>query len=433
VLEKQERMSRATACVLAVAMIVLPGCDGGGPAAQSPAQNSTTLPAAVAKAQADNTHVSPDIVTADNGFGLSVLQALQAKQGPVNLAISPLSLSMALQVLYFGSSGTTQDAMTQTLQLGSLTKQQVNDANAALQASLINPDPQVQLKIANSLWMHQDQNAILPAFTQMDEEFYGATIGDLAGAPDNVNAWVSQQTDGLIPTILPPGNYAGVAAVIVNAVYFKGQWTSAFDPNSTHSAPFTLTDGTTVPVNMMAQSAMLAYLRGAGFQMVRLPYGQGRMSMLIVLPDAGTRLADFLAGLTLDSLDTWIGQMQTEYGDVALPKFGIETANEMAPFLSILGMQVAFTCPQSNRSALAADFSALSPDLACVRSVFHKARIEVDEMGTVAAAATGITVVITTVQQPQFTINMDHPFLYAIRDDDTGELLFVGTLMDPSK
>jgi hypothetical protein len=103
VLQKQARMSRGTAWVFAVAMSVLAGCDGSGPAAQSPVQDSATLPAAVAKAQSDNTRVSPDIVTADSEFGLSVLQVLQAKQGPVNLAISPLSLSMALQILYFGS------------------------------------------------------------------------------------------------------------------------------------------------------------------------------------------------------------------------------------------------------------------------------------------------------------------------------------------
>ena len=429
----QEWRSWGAARGLVLAMMVLAGCDGGASTTQSPTQNSTLMPAAVAQAKADNTPVSPQIVTSDNEFGLSVLQALQSTQGHVNLFISPLSLSMALQVVYFGASGTTQDAMAQTLQLGSSTKQQVNDGNAALQASLIDADPQVQLQIANSLWIHQSQDAVLPAFTQMDQNYYGATVGDLAGAPDNVNAWVAQQTDGLIPTILPPGNYSQSTAIIVNAVYFKGQWAAAFDPNGTVAAPFTLSDGTTVSVSMMNQTATFAYFRGSDFQMVRLPYGQGRMSMLIVLPDAGQQLTDFLAGLTLTALDTSIGQMQSEYGAVALPKFEIASNNQMAPTLTGLGMGVAFKCPDPIRSALTADFSALTPAPVCLQGVFHNAWIQVDETGTVAAAATAAPVGITAVEAPEFTITLDHPFLYAIRDDDTGELLFIGTLMDPSK
>src|SRR5882724_10605096 len=110
--------------------------------------------------------------------------------------------------------------MTQTLQLGPLTKQQMNEANAALQAALIGADPQVELKIANSLWVHLNRAAVLPSFTQMDQDYYGAMIGDLAGAPDNVNAWAADQTNGLITDILSPDDYSTVTAVIANAVYF---------------------------------------------------------------------------------------------------------------------------------------------------------------------------------------------------------------------
>ena len=433
-LQMQGSRSRGAAPALVLAMVVLAGCDGGAATTQSPTQNPASVPAAITQAKADNTPVSPQIVTADNEFGWSVLQALQAKRGPVNLFISPLSLSMALQVVYFGAAGTTQDAMAQTLQLGSWTKQQVNDANAALQASFIDADPQVQLQIANSLWIHQSQSAVLPAFTQMDQDYYGATIGDLAGAPQNVNAWVAQQTDGLIPAVLPPEptDYSKVTAIIVNAVYFKGQWTTAFDPKGTQAAPFTLSDGTTVSVSMMNQTATFAYFRGADFQMVRLPYGQGRMSMLIVLPDAGQQLTDFLSHLTLTALDTSISQMQSDSGAVALPKFDISSSNQMGPTLTGLGMGVALTCPDPIRSALTADFSDLTPDPVCVDSVLHDARIQVDETGTVAAAVTTVPIGITTVQGPEFSIVLDHPFLYAIRDDSTGELLFIGTLLNPS-
>ena len=217
-----------------------------------------------------------------------------------------------------------------------------------------------------------------------------------------------------------------MTALIANAIYFKGQWTSRFDPNATVSAPFVLSDGTTVSVNMMAQTATVAYLHGTDFQMVRLPYGSGRMSMLIVLPDAGEALTDFLAHVTLDALNASISQMQKEYGAVALPKFTVTYSNEMAPILKTLGMAVALECP-------GADFSALTTVPVCIDSVLHAARIEVDETGTVAAAVTTVGTIITAIQAPQFNLTLDHPFLYAIRDDETGELLFIGTLLDPTK
>jgi serine protease inhibitor len=403
---------RSIASVILVAAAELTACGGsgagGGHTVNDPTSLPASLPAAVAKAKADNTEVSPAIVVADNAFGLSILRSLQSQHASSNIAISPLSLSLALQILYNGAAGDTQSAMTQTLQLGSLTKQQVNDANAALQAALIGADPQV------------------------DQNYYGATIGDLAGAPDNVNAWVANETKGLIPHILGPKDYSTVTAVIANAAYFKGQWTATFDPNNTHSAPFTLSDGTSTSVRMMQQSGTFAYLRGLNFQMVRLPYGQGRMSMLILLPDPGISLGTFLASLTADGLDTSVGQMQDAYGSVALPKFTAQSNSELEPVLRALGMGVAFNCPEVVGAGPLADFSAVTSERVCVTSVAHNAWVQVDEMGTVAAAATTVTVGTTSVPQQQFAMTMDHPFVYAIRDDDMGALLFVGTLLDPT-
>jgi serine protease inhibitor len=431
--QMRERMTRSAARALMMATAALTGCGGNGSASKSPEQNAPPLPLAVARARSDNTEVNSDIVTADNEFGLSVLKTLQAQQGRINIAISPLSLSIALQILYNGAAGSTQDAIAQTLQLGNLTRQQVNDANAALQASLVNPDPMVELKVANSLWLHLDDDGVLPTFTQMDQNYYGAMIGDLAGAPGNVNAWVSKETNGLIPDILPPGDYSNVSAVLANAVYFKGQWTSTFDPNSTRPAPFTLSDGTSASVKMMYQSGTFAFLQGDNFQMVRLPYGQGRMSMLILLPDSTRSLESFLADITVDMLNTMVGQMKSEFGDVTMPAFKVVSNNDMQMVLEALGMAVAFDCSSPADSPQHANFSALTSNHVCVENVSHNAWIQVDEMGTIAAAATTVNVGITAAPQRQFAITMDHPFLYAIRDDDTGELLFIGTLMDPSK
>jgi serine protease inhibitor len=409
----------------------LGGCGGGSmdgssmspnpPPSAPPSGPSTTAPPAVMQAQQDNTPVDPAIVTADNTFGVNLFQNLYSAT-PGNVAIAPISVAMALQIVYNGAGGATQQGMAQTLQLGSLSTQDLNNDNAALQGSLMNPDPQVNLTIANSLWMHLDTNPLPAAFTQMDQTYYGATVGDLAGAPDNVNSWVSTATNGLISSILPPGNYASVVAVIANVIYFKGQWSTGFDPSQTAPAPFTLMDGTQVSVSMMHQSATYGYLQGANFQAVRIPYGAGRFSMLAVMPNTGTNFNSFVAGLTPAMLNTWEGQLQTGMGNLSMPKFTATWGASLVQPLTALGMQAAF-CPS-------ASFPGLGT--VCIQDVEHKTVVEVDESGTVAAGATTVTIIPTAVEAPSFTLALDQPFLYAIRDDMTGELLFIGTMTNPS-
>ncbi|HXP26419.1 MAG TPA: serpin family protein [Steroidobacteraceae bacterium] len=407
------------------------GCVGGSmdgssmspnpPPSAPPSGPSTTAPPAVMQAQQDNTPVDPAIVTADNTFGVNLFQNLYSGT-PGNVAIAPISVAMALQIVYNGAGGATQQGMAQTLQLGSLSTTDLNNDNAALQGSLMNPDPQVNLTIANSLWMHLDTNPLPAAFTQMDQTYYGATVGDLAGAPDNVNSWVNTATNGLISSILPPGNYASVVAVIANVIYFKGQWSTGFDASQTAAAPFTLMDGTQVSVPMMHQSATYGYLQGANFQAVRIPYGAGRFSMLAVMPNAGTNFNSFVAGLTPAMLNTWEGQLQTVMGNLSMPKFTATWGASLVQPLTALGMQAAF-CPS-------ASFPGLGT--VCIQDVEHKTVVEVDESGTVAAGATTVTIIPTAVEAPSFTLALDQPFLYAIRDDMTGELLFIGTMTNPS-
>jgi serine protease inhibitor len=423
-------LPKSTAIGLLLAATLLAGCGGGSvsmtmssdPA--NPAANSPSTPPAVAQAESAGTTVNPAIATADNAFGLNLLQTLIAG-ATGNVAISPINVAMALQILYNGAAGTTQQAMAQTLQLGSLSTQDLNNANAALQASLLNPDPEVQIIVANSLWMHLSNNPVLSSFMQTDQTYYGATVGDLSGAPADVNTWASAQTNGLITNILPAGDYTSVVAVIANTIYFKGQWSTAFDPSQTASAQFTLGDSTQVSSQMMHQSGSYAYLQGSNFQAVSLPYGQGRFSMLIVLPNSGVSLGSFAAGITPAAISGWVSQSQMTQGSIALPKFTATYGVSLPPALSSLGMGIALC------SSNMADFSALAPSV-CVSDVEHKTVVEVDETGTVAAAGTTVTVGPTAIAAPLFTMTMDHPFFYAIRDDLSGELLFVGILVNPT-
>jgi serpin B len=418
---------------LASAIALLSACGGGGSSMNSPSMTSTppssnsptsTVPPAVKQAQAANTAVDPAIVTADNGFGVALLKNL-AGGASANVCIAPISIAMALQIVYNGAAGHSQTGMTQTLQLGSMSLTDLNNDNAALQASLLNPDPQVSLTIANSLWMHLQQNPVADSFTQMDQNFYGATVGDLSGAPANVNSWVDSETDGLITTILAPADYSQVVAVIANVIYFKGTWSNAFDPTLTASAPFTLADGTQVSVPMMRRSATYGYIQGGNFQAVNIPYGAGRLSMLAVMPDPSVSMSSFLTGMNASTVKDWASQLQTVNGTLALPKFTTTYSSSLVSPLTTLGMQDAFC------TSLQVSFPGIAPG-ACISDVEHKTVVEVDESGTVAAGATSVTITTTVAQTPSFNLTLDHPFVYAILDNQTGELLFIGTMMNPS-
>lgn len=384
------------------------------------------VPQAVEKDLQAKTSVDPAIVTADNTFGLNLLNTLlqEGVSSSGNAAIAPLSASTALQITYNGAAGTTQQAMSQALQLGTLTTQQLNDDNAALEAALYNPDPQVQITVANSLWTNSNI-AVVPAFIQTNENYYGSMLGSLASAPDNVNQWVSEKTNGLITDILPAGDYSTDAAVIANVVYFKGPWQYPFQTSQTTAQTFTLGDSTQTTVQMMHQAGTFPYLQGSGFQAVRLPYGAGRLSMLLVLPTTGTDINTFVSGMSATSIDSWESQMQGAYGNVALPRFSTSFSASLKSALTTLGMGIAFTPNE-------ADFSGISPLMTVITRVAHATVVDVDENGTVAAGATTVTLGTTVVQAPQFTMTMDHPFFYAIRDDNTGDLLFVGVLANPN-
>lgn len=406
--------------VLALSACSSSGC--GSDCSQAP---TASLPngagaSAVQQDLLDATPVSSEIVAADNAFGLSLFQTLT--QGSTsNIVISPTSIAIALQMLYNGAAGDTQQGMSQALQLQGLSALQVDQDNAALQAALINPDPKIQLTIANSLWMHLTDNPVLPTFTATNQTYYAAEIGDLAGAPGNVNAWVSNETDGLITAILPSGNYNQVVAVIANAIYFKGAWTNPFDPSQTMAQPFTLADGTPVSCEMMHQNGTYPYYQGVDFQAIELPYGTNRrMSMVIILPSSPSSLNTIISSMSVAQLNGWIAQMHAMSLLVALPRFTASYGDSLPKALTTLGMGAAFNA--------GADFSGMAPG-ASISDVEHKTVVQVDETGTVAAGSTAV--INATVVPPSMT--MDQPFVYAIRDNETGALLFVGALFDPTQ
>jgi serpin B len=386
----------------------------------NPTPNTEDLPRAVADAAQRGAPVNSDLVASNNQFGFDVFHELWKTDSDKSVFLSPTSFSLALEIAYNGALNTTQEAMAKTMHLTGVSMPDLNSRNAALQASLHNPDPKVELNIANALWMRD--KAVKPGFVQVNENYYGSEIGDMSGLPDSANNWVSGKTQGKITQILPKMDYSQLVAVIVNAVYFKGEWAQKFDAAQTTDAQFTRADGSKVACKMMHQSGHYDYFKGDSFQAVRLPYGAKRMSMILLLPDTGTDLNGFLATITPDNWNAWITKLQDAPGEVALPRFTSDYSAALKEPLTKLGMGIAF---DPNH----ADFTNLA-DGAYIAFVQHKTFVEVNEEGTEAAAATGVGVGATAIRPP-FHMTLDHPFFYAIRDDKTGAILFLGVLLEP--
>ena len=269
---------RSSVAAVLAGVLLASGCTG--------TTRGPVVGTAVMQARKSARPVAPQIVAADNAFGLALFNALN-RSATSNIAISPISIALALQMVYNGAGGSTKQGMSQGLQLQGLGALAVDKYNATLQAALIRPDPKAQLRIANSLWMHLRENPVLPSFASTNETYYAAKIGDLSGAPDDVNAWIAGATNGLIKEILPPKDYSKVVAILANSIYFSGRWTSTFIPSLTRAAPFTLSDGTEISCQMMHKTSTFPYFSGSNFQAVELPYGQTRR-LRICRPSAST-------------------------------------------------------------------------------------------------------------------------------------------------
>ncbi len=365
----------------------------------------------------------PAVVNADNAFGLKLFKVLR-DGGAENAAISPLSVALALQMVFNGARGPTRHAMAAALQLNGLAAENLDTANQALQASLASTGPQIQMTIANSLWLRHGGREVAPPFTQAAREHYAAQIGDLDGVPGNVNAWINQKTQGLIPQLLPAKDYSNAVALIANAIYFKGAWTSPFDPHATAPALFT-SGGTRVNCSMMKRRERVLYLEAADFRAIQLPYGaERRLSMMILLPNDAHSVAAVAAEATPEHLAEWLNHFRSTTVSISLPRFKVSTRTSLPAALKALGMGAAFDPSH-------ADFSGIAPGV-YLSDVEHAVLVQVDESGTTAAAATGaLTMSVSAELTPPIAFTVDHPFLFAIRDQASGALLFVGTVANP--
>jgi serpin B len=340
---------------------------------------------------------------------------------------------LALAMTYNGAEGETRRALADALGLDGMSLEEVNRAAADLRSALGSSDPKVQLRVANSLWAKKGFSP-KPAFVQRSKEYYAAEVASLdfasPAATATINSWVSRNTEGRIEGVIDRID-SDVILLLVNAIYFKGQCQISFQKEKTQDDVFRLADGRSKKLPMMFQSGKYFYQKGKDFQAVIIPYGSGRMSMYVFLPDANIRFDQFERNVTQENWESWMTGFRLAPGELTLPRFRIEYAADLNDMLQALGMAEAFDPAR-------ADFSGIAEPRAGQRiyisKVRHKAFAEVNEEGTVAAAVTSVEMSVDSVQQPQenFVMKVDRPFFFAIRDNATGTVLFLGSVVDPA-
>jgi serpin B len=308
----------------------------------------------------------------------------------------------------------------------------VNRGYAVLREALENPDPQVQLEIANSLWARQGVK-FRDEFLEANRTFHDAEVmvldfGD-SGTLSAINDWVNRKTRGKIDRIVDRIDPLSML-FLINAVYFKGKWTEPFDESLTREHPFTLLDGNQKSHPMMFQSGQYRYLDGEGFQAVSLPYGRGQISMVVFLPDRDSTLQAFQARLSKEAWDDWMSRFRRREGDIAIPHLRLDDEATLNEALKALGMGIAFDRNRANFEGMCP-----SPPRLYIDQVKHKTFVEVNEEGTEAAAVTSVEMKATAMPPTEepFTMVVDRPFFFVIRDNDTGTILFVGSVVDPTR
>ncbi len=395
-------------------------------------------------AAAENTTANDDsdkqgtIVQGNNTFALELYAKLKNADG--NLFFSPYSISTALAMTYAGARGRTAEQMADVLrfpigeppshlnsrQLATEFGKLVKDLNAR------GENGAYELIVANALW-GQKGYGFLAEFLELVETHYGGRLNEVdfveatETSRQTINAWVEKKTNEKIKNLIPKGVLDSMTRlVLTNAIYFKGNWAQQFREDRTREAPFTLSDGKKIDVPMMNQTKKFNYMETETLQALELPYVDNELSMIVLLPKELDGLGELEQSLTLEKVTEWQSKLGKREVIVSIPKFKLTSQFSLAAVLKAMGMADAFS-----RSA---NFSGMNGkrDLA-ISAVIHKAYVDVNEEGTEAAAATAVTMRLTSMvptdRPPVF--RADHPFLFLIRDNQSGSILFIGRLMNP--
>lgn len=365
------------------------------------------------------------VVDANNQFAIDLYKQInkQPKQSENNVFFSPYSLSTAMAMLYAAAEGETKQQIQKTFHYPSPTI--LNPNSAALYNQFNKPNPNYDLSTVNDLWMRQ---GLSPNQTYLDtvKRYYGGQVTnlDFASRPEpsrqTINKTIANHTKQMIPELLPEGSIkSSTAAVLTNAVYFKSEWAQPLGLRGS-TQPFYNLNGTTTDTNFMYSIENFDYMEDEQVQVVELPYKGDELSMLVVLPKSkeAAAMQKLIANLSTAQINQWTEQLKNQEIFLNMPKFKLEQSYQMESILTEMDMPIAFGSQ--------ADYSLFNDELPlAVDSIIHKAVVEVDEKGTVAAAATSIVVRVVSASY-NAELTADHPFMFMIKDNKTDAILFLG-------
>jgi serine protease inhibitor len=368
----------------------------------------------------------PVTASADNKFAFKLFSTSLAANE--NLIMCPLSAFIVLGMTANGAVGATASSMATALQLSDPDLSVLNKQNAETLAALAKTK---SVLVANALFADTG-TPFKDSFLDISKKAYGANVQNLpfgdGKSLKTINNWVSEHTAGKIVNMIHELS-KDTRLVLVNAVYFKGIWSHKFDPKSTLQKDFHLLDGTTTTVNMMKTNDQLLFTKESNFQMVKVPYDGNKLSMYIMLPDSNVDFSNFAKGLQIGDFNSALQKLRAQQVSLGLPRFKVKSERSLKDELSALGMPVAFN-PKD------ADFSNLCTSKVWIGLVLQKTFVEVNEEGTTAAAATGVEMYSKGFNEnplKPLSLIVNRPFVFAIRDDVTKHIVFLGTVVNPSE
>ncbi len=415
-----KKISKAGLLAIVISLVAVPSCEKSGNNGRptdpgDPVNISTEI-------------YQKEVIDSANRFAFDLFEPLLADaKGDENIMISPFSITSALSMTLNGAAGETLEAMRKALRLEGKTLEQINDTYLKLMTEMVPVDERVVLEIANSVWVEKHLTVKEP-FMKALETWYKAEALDInvldPRAVDIVNSWIAEKTHDKITdmlSFLEPD----LAMLLINAVYFNGKWRYQFDKADTKDEPFYVTPLISNAVPMMHLEENLKAVKTANSTIVDIPYGQGNYSMVVILPDEGFTSTDITDDLKPLNWNDWMDQLEnnTREVDLHMPRFKYQYKRNLNEDLINMGMGVAFTG--------SANFSNICNTGLMISRVEHQTFIETNEEGTEAAAATVVVMTDKVSGGGPLTINLNHPFLYFIREISTGTILFMGRVGNP--
>ncbi|MCL2417153.1 MAG: serpin family protein [Bacteroidales bacterium] len=371
-------------------------------------------------------------LNATNSFSFKIFREVSRLQEEPNTFFSPLSLNLALGMLYNGTTGETRAEMAKVLGMGHFTDAEINEYFQKMMQALLSIDQLTEISIANSIW-YRDSDCfyVKQSFKDINQRYFDAVVRGLdfnrPDAADIINQWCSDKTNGRITEIIEAPIHPDAVMYLINALYFKSKWKFEFDRAHTRQEDFTTANGQTRRVNMMTQTAGLRYYRDQYLRAVELPYGNEAFSMVLILPDNNMSIDELVEHLDSDTWQNIVENLREQNVHLKLPRFRVESDIDLEEPVRNTGIQRIFYGGLQNigRSTRGPLF---------VSNILQKTFVEVNEEGTEAAAVTAIEVMtMSLIPGAPIPFFADRPFLYLIRERSTGTILFIGRMDEPTE